>query len=45
MKTDSEVAQKSHFNRYVQFIENYDKIKSYASKIYYIDDKLFKKKK
>ncbi|SBS92730.1 PIR Superfamily Protein [Plasmodium ovale curtisi] len=41
----SDETNNSLLNKYKEFMNNYDKIRSYASKIYYIDKKLFKKKK
>ncbi|SBT02482.1 PIR Superfamily Protein [Plasmodium ovale curtisi] len=35
----------SSLDIYMKFMQGYDKLNSYASKIYYIHDKLFKKKK
>ncbi|SBT58067.1 PIR Superfamily Protein [Plasmodium ovale wallikeri] len=45
VRTSPNEENKSQFNWYKQFMQNYDKIKTYEPKIYYIENKLFQKKK
>ncbi|SBT54311.1 PIR Superfamily Protein [Plasmodium ovale wallikeri] len=45
VRSGSDDTNNSLINKYKEFMTNDDKIRSYASKIYYIDNTLFKKKK
>ncbi|SBT56436.1 PIR Superfamily Protein [Plasmodium ovale wallikeri] len=45
VRSDFKETDNSSLDNYMKFMQGYDKLNSYASKIYYIHEKLFKKKK
>ncbi|SBT00135.1 PIR Superfamily Protein [Plasmodium ovale curtisi] len=45
IRSDSDEINSSLLDKYKEFMQNYNKIKSYVSKIYYINNELFNKKK
>ncbi|SBT73059.1 hypothetical protein POWCR01_000076500 [Plasmodium ovale] len=45
VRSESDQINSSLLDKYKEFMENYNKIKSYVSKIYYINNELFNKKK
>ncbi|SBS89510.1 PIR protein [Plasmodium ovale] len=45
VRSDSDETSNSYFSWYKLFMQKYGNLNSYVSKIYYIDNKLFKKKK
>ncbi|SBS99234.1 PIR Superfamily Protein [Plasmodium ovale curtisi] len=45
VRSGSKETDNSSLDNYMKFMKEYDKLESYVSKIYYIDNKLFEKKK
>ncbi|SBT84798.1 PIR protein [Plasmodium ovale] len=45
VRSDSDEINTAHLDKYKEFMEKYDKLKSYVKKIYYINKELFNKKK
>ncbi|SBT74247.1 PIR protein [Plasmodium ovale] len=45
VRSDSDKINSAHLDKYKEFMEKYDKLKSYVKNIYYINTELFNKKK